>query len=75
MALLVRPLIGALHAESRNHVHVYLLKLRHWLATEHPYLESPELWTWEFVGEHMAMVDWMREGEIPAAISSFNSSC
>lgn len=48
---------------SREHVHMYLLKVGRWLAEAHPGVQSPEQWDQELAIGYVAAVDRMKTGE------------
>ncbi len=60
--------------QSRDHVHMYLLKVGRWLAAEHPDVGSPEQWTRELAVEYVAAVDRMKTGEWGTSWAKHNPS-
>lgn len=61
---MVRPVACNLSTlSSREHVHMYLLKVGRWLAEAHPGVESPEQWDQHVAVEYVAAVDRMKTGE------------
>ncbi len=48
---------------SREHVHMYLLKVGRWLAEAHPDVRSPEQWDQELAVGYVAAVDRMKTGD------------
>jgi hypothetical protein len=49
--------------ESREHTHMYLLKIGRWLAHSHPDIISPEHWDQQLAVEYVAAVDRMKTGD------------
>ncbi len=48
---------------SREHVHMYLLKVGRWLTETHPEVQSPEQWDQELAIGYIAAVDRMKTGD------------
>lgn len=49
--------------ESREHTHMYLLKIGRWLAQSHTDVTSPEQWDQKLAVEYVAAVDRMKTGD------------